>query len=201
MTHPGPQVKLEGEVQTRLVDAWELLSEAVELALSREFGRSFERQEWVRKLQALRGCVLLAAARLIDVHHIEALPVRDTGRRSCRRSYTGHAFAKRRPRTNGESSVVHLADEVGAAARKFELMCPLGFPAMEYGLGRLADWIRSGEVELVRFFAVESTPGRECAKRRKAKVELRKAVLDALAEQDRLLKVAAERMARRAAGE
>lgn len=198
MTHPEPKVRLEGEVQLRLVDAWEALNQALELAERPEFGRSKERSEWLRKVQAVRGCVLLAAARLIDVHHIEEVPFVTGGRRACLGRYTGHSFARRKARTDGEAAVVRLAEEVGEAARKFELVCPLGFPSMEFGLGRLAKWIEAKELQLVDFFGVGATPGRECAKLKKAKVEAKQAVRDALEQQDKMLEQAAAAMRKRA---
>lgn len=198
MGRPDPQVQLEGEVQKRLVEAWEALRDASELTERPEFGASQERREWIRKLEALRGCVLLAAARLLDVHHIEQVPFCTAGRSSAIRRYTGHAFRRRKPRTLAEAALVALSDEVGEAARKFEVMCPLGFPSMEFGLGRLAKWIQLNELQLVEFFGVASSPGRECAKRKKAKAEARELVREALAEQDRMIERAAAAMRKRA---
>jgi hypothetical protein len=186
---------LEGEIQLRLVDAWDVLNEAVELTRSHEFGRSFERQEWVLKLEAVRGCVLLAAARLIDVHHVEALPSKTAipGRK-----YTGHAFAKRRARTKGESAVVALAEDVGRAARRFETLCPFGFPSMEFGLGRLARWIEERELVLMPFFGVGDTPGRQRARERRKKCEARGQLRKDLAGQDAAIEAAGRALRQRA---
>lgn len=195
MTHPDPQVRLEGEMQMGLVDAWELLGEVLEKSQNPEFGRSHERQEWVLKVEALRGCVLLAAARLIDVHHVEQLPLRGP---VDRRKYTGHAFAKRRARTNGESAVVKLAEEVGNASRRFELLCPFGFPAMTFGLGRLAKWIKSGELQLASFFGVGSTPGRERARAMMESAGKGQRLRNDLAKQDALIEASGRAMRERA---
>lgn len=184
MTHPDPKVRLEGDIQLVLLEAWRLIDEAVAMARRPDFGRSRERVEWMVKLEALRGCTLLACARLIDVHHIED-GFGDSHTRK-RGTYTERIFKLRRARTPGESSVIDQAAAVGEAHRRFALLCPLGFPSMDYGLGRVAKWVERGEVEISRFFAVQ--PG-ESAKVSPAQVKSQKRalLLATLAEQDEML--------------
>lgn len=177
------QQRVEGELQLALVDAWREVDRALSIAKTVEFGSTELRREFVVKLQALRGCVLLAAGRLIDLASIEA--------------GVGGIAQSRASRVKGQSTLLTAAE-----VKRFALMCPMGFPEMRFGLGKLAGWVARGEAELVHFFGVAPPAERrggfsEAA--RAAERLRRQRVREALAESDARLQACSDRLQEREA--
>lgn len=187
--HVTAQARVEGDIQLRLLDAWESVQAALDLAGRPEFGSGAERREWKQRVKCLRGCLVMAAARLIDIQHLAAFGTDPNFRVE---------VAGRRERIRGESSIVDLGDEVRKVRKQITLMCPLGIPDMRFGLGRVASSVERGEVELVPFFGLPSPA--ECARRssRAAAVELKERKRKLLGLQDELLAAASKRVERSA---
>lgn len=170
-----PAEKLEGEIQLCLSEAWEALQRATDLASNVEFGRTDLRSEWKKKLAALRGCVMLAAAGLIDVRTLE-----------------GRAAEKKTPAMRG-------------AEKTIAIMCPRGFPDMSFSLGKVGAWIAAGELQLQSFFGHPPNPDERPTqvKRRKQEDqnERQRKTREALAEQDALIEAVSRAIAVRVAAE
>lgn len=180
-----PRERVEAEIQFALVDAWRQLDEAVRLAEGPLWTTAL-RKEWFKRLKALRGCVLLAAGRLIDIVHVE-------------QGYGGQ-FVHSRSKRAGVSSVITSNPDLKNQVRQWALLCPQGFPDMRFSLGRLGDWIEKGEVELVHFFGLRSQVHRRVQEKAREQ-ERRKRLLESLAVHDALIEAAAERLTTRQAAE
>lgn len=176
MTHVTRQQRLEGELQLKLVEAWEVLSEVCVKAQGSLFGDTKLRREWRKKVAALRGCVMLAAAGLLDLRELE---------------YGG----------SPAELPADLVGEVLAAKRQYRLLCPHGLPDMSQGLGPVAAAVRKREAEIVPFLVgaaqTRYRDTRAASRRRRERLK-REQVQQALGKQDAMLEEAGRQMRIRA---